>query len=39
MNFSTEYSSDEARILAFTVVALIPAMVFYVIAERHSWAA
>jgi raffinose/stachyose/melibiose transport system permease protein len=35
MNFSTEYSSDMARSLAFTVVSIIPALVFYVIAERH----
>lgn len=35
MNFSTEYSSDAARTLAFTVVSIIPALVFYVIAERH----
>jgi ABC-type sugar transport system, permease component len=35
MNFSTEYSSDEARVLAFTVVAIIPAIVFYVAAERQ----
>jgi raffinose/stachyose/melibiose transport system permease protein len=35
MNFSTEYSSDMARTLAFTVVSIIPALIFYVIAERH----
>jgi raffinose/stachyose/melibiose transport system permease protein len=35
MNFSTEYSSDLARVLAFTVVALIPAVVFYGFAERQ----
>ncbi len=35
MNFSTEYSSDQARVLAFTVVALIPAVVFYAFAERQ----
>lgn len=35
MNFSTEYSSDEARVLAYTVVAMIPALVFYALAERH----
>ena len=35
MNFSTTYSSDAARTLAFTVVSLIPALIFYVIAERH----
>jgi len=35
MNFSTEYASDEARVLAFTVVSLIPAVVFYAFAERQ----
>jgi raffinose/stachyose/melibiose transport system permease protein len=35
MNFSTEYTSDQARVLAFTVVAIIPAILFYVVAERH----
>ena len=35
MNFSTEYSSDMARTLAFTVVSIIPALIFYVVAERH----
>jgi len=35
MNFSTEYSSDMARTLAYTVVSIIPALVFYVFAERH----
>ena len=35
MNFSTQYSSDEARVLAFTVVAIIPAILFYVLAERQ----
>ena len=35
MNFSTQYSSDQARTLAFTVVAIIPAILFYVVAERH----
>jgi raffinose/stachyose/melibiose transport system permease protein len=35
MNFSTEYSADLARTLAFTVVSIIPALIFYVIAERH----
>jgi hypothetical protein len=34
-NFSTQYSSDQARILAFTVVGIIPAIVFYAIAERQ----
>jgi raffinose/stachyose/melibiose transport system permease protein len=35
MNFSTQYSSDQARTLAFTVVAIIPAILFYALAERH----
>jgi raffinose/stachyose/melibiose transport system permease protein len=35
MNFSTEYSSDEARVLAYTVIAMIPALIFYALAERH----
>jgi raffinose/stachyose/melibiose transport system permease protein len=35
MNFSTQYSSDMARVLAFTVVAIIPAILFYVVAERQ----
>jgi raffinose/stachyose/melibiose transport system permease protein len=35
MNFSTEYASDQARVLAFTVVSLLPAVVFYAFAERQ----
>jgi raffinose/stachyose/melibiose transport system permease protein len=35
MNFSTEYSSDKARVLAYTVVTILPAIVFYAFAERH----
>ncbi len=35
MNFSTQYVSDQARILAFTVVAIIPAVLFYAVAERQ----
>ena len=35
MNFSTEYSSDKARVLAYTVVTMIPAVIFYVFAERY----
>lgn len=35
MNFSTEYASDRARVLAYTVVAIIPAVVFYFFAERQ----
>ena len=35
MNFSTQYVSDQARILAFTVVAILPAILFYAVAERQ----
>src|SRR6476469_1450673 len=35
MNFSTEYASDMARTLAYVVISIIPALVFYVFAERH----
>ena len=34
-NFSTQYSADTARVLAFTSLSMIPALVFYVIAERQ----
>jgi raffinose/stachyose/melibiose transport system permease protein len=34
-NFSTQYSADTARILAYTTLSLIPALVFYVVAERQ----
>ena len=34
-NFSTQYSSDTARILAYTTLSLIPALIFYLIAERQ----
>jgi raffinose/stachyose/melibiose transport system permease protein len=35
MNFSTEFSSDQAKVLAFTVVSLVPAIAFYAVAERQ----
>lgn len=35
MNFSTEYSSDKARVMAYTVISIIPAIIFYAFAERH----
>lgn len=34
-NFSTQHSSDTAGVLAFTSLSMIPALVFYVIAERQ----
>lgn len=35
MNFSTEYTDDQARILAFTVMSILPAVLFYLVAERQ----
>jgi raffinose/stachyose/melibiose transport system permease protein len=35
MNFSSDHSSDWARILAFTSLSMIPAIIFYAVAERH----
>jgi raffinose/stachyose/melibiose transport system permease protein len=35
MNFSTQYTSDKALVLAFTVISLIPAIIFYMFAERQ----
>ncbi len=34
-NFSTQYTTDTARILAYTSLALIPALAFYLVAERQ----
>lgn len=34
-NFSTQYSSDTARVLAFTSLSMVPALAFYVLAERQ----
>lgn len=33
--FQTQYASDYARILAYVILAMIPALLFYLIAERH----
>ena len=33
--FSTQYTSNTAAILAFTSLAMIPAMVFFLLAERQ----
>jgi raffinose/stachyose/melibiose transport system permease protein len=35
MNFSDRYTADIALVLAFTTLAMVPALVFYVIAERQ----
>lgn len=34
-NYSTQYTADIARILAFTTLSMVPALVFYAFAERH----
>jgi raffinose/stachyose/melibiose transport system permease protein len=34
-NFSTEYSQDTAVVLAFTSLAMLPAMIFFTLAERR----
>ncbi|GAA1007544.1 sugar ABC transporter permease [Acrocarpospora pleiomorpha] len=33
--FQGQYSSDTARILAYVVLAMVPALAFYAVAERH----
>jgi raffinose/stachyose/melibiose transport system permease protein len=35
MNFSSQYSQDVARILAYTSLSMIPALLFYLVAERQ----
>src|SRR3990170_778148 len=35
MNFSTQYTSDTALVLAFTTLSMLPALAFYVLAERQ----
>ncbi len=34
-NFSTQYSTDYAIVLAYTTLAMLPALIFYAIAERQ----
>ena len=34
-NFSTQYTTDTARIVAYTSLALVPALLFYLVAERQ----
>ena len=34
-NYSTQYTADIAKILAFTTLSMVPALVFYAFAERH----
>jgi raffinose/stachyose/melibiose transport system permease protein len=34
-NYSTEYTQDTARILAYTALSMIPALAFFLVAERR----
>lgn len=34
-NYSTQYTTDTARVLAYTTLAMIPALLFYAVAERQ----
>ena len=34
-NISTQYSVDFARVLAYTTLSMLPALLFYLIAERQ----
>jgi len=33
--FASEYSQDTAKILAFTALSMLPALLFFVLAERR----
>jgi raffinose/stachyose/melibiose transport system permease protein len=34
-NFSTQYTTDTARVLAFTTLSMVPALLLYLVAERQ----
>jgi raffinose/stachyose/melibiose transport system permease protein len=34
-NISSQYSTDFARVLAYTTLSMIPALIFYSVAERQ----
>ena len=34
-NYSQQYATDTARVLAFTTLSMVPALVFYAFAERQ----
>jgi raffinose/stachyose/melibiose transport system permease protein len=34
-SFSTQYTTDTARVLAFTALAIVPALLFYLVAGRQ----
>ena len=33
--FSTQYSQDTALVLAFTTLAMLPALIFFTLAQRN----
>jgi raffinose/stachyose/melibiose transport system permease protein len=33
--FNSQYSTDTARILAYVVIAMVPALILYAVAERQ----
>ena len=33
--FSSEHSTDTAKVLAYVVLAMVPALAIYAVAERH----
>ena len=35
MQFQGQFGTDWARVLAFVSLALVPTLIFYLIAERH----
>jgi raffinose/stachyose/melibiose transport system permease protein len=34
-HISTQYGTDTALVLAYTVLSIVPALILYAIAERH----
>ena len=34
-NYSQQYTTDTAKVLAFTTLSMVPALIFYAFAERH----
>jgi raffinose/stachyose/melibiose transport system permease protein len=35
LNFSTQYSQDVAGVLAYAALSMVPALLFYAVAERQ----
>ena len=34
-NFSQQYTTDTSKVLAFTTLSMVPALIFYAFAERQ----